>query len=266
MTYLFFYHQPVRSALRQSLLWLSLLGLILGPLLAMPVSAKEARGAIQWLEPVSDIEELTQKALQQSNIVTDFAELVAREFDIGSGLSIIVGGQGTPRYDETNNSLRLPYSYLVAAVQAQSELLESREQALASGMDMVEYTLYHELGHILAGDMSVDADASAEDIATWVMLTHWPNGGEQWFVAVDAFARASQLLDGPLSDYWHSHSLYKSRQREINCLILGLDPERYERLLPAVLEPQTRREQCVGAWQELDIRVKAQISSSISGH
>ena len=84
------------------------------------------------------------------------------------------------------------------------------------------------------------------------MIKSFPNGGEQWFENATAFGRASQLLDGPLSDYWHNHSLYKSRQRKINCWILGSNPEEYERLLKPVLEPEKRRADCIVEWQTLN--------------
>lgn len=93
------------------------------------------------------------------------------------------------------------------------------------GSNEMEYTLYHLLGHLLADDSTPDADEDAEAISSWLMIKHWPAGGEQWFANVQAFARASQLLDGPLSDYWHSHALYKSRQKTLQCWILGSDPD-----------------------------------------
>lgn len=230
-------------------------------LLITPLHSKESRISVEWLEPLTTLEQLTKVALQESNIVSDFASMVSTEYKIGATLSMVVGGEGAPAYNENKMTLTIPYSYLAAVVRAQSELVEDRQKALAQGMDMVEYTLYHEFGHVLAADLSVDADQQAEDISTWLMLTHWPNGGEQWFTSIRAFAQASQKLDGPLSDYWHAHSLYKSRQRELECAILGSNPEKFETFMPAVLEPQARRLKCVTFWNDMSNRVEKQLSS-----
>ena len=199
-------------------------------------------------------ESLAKQVLERSNIVSDFVQLIDSHFlaesDQFKNLSVTISDAPTPTIGDTE--ITLPYSYITGAIVAHAELEETREAALERALDTVEYTLYHLFGHYLAKDKSPDADDTAESLSSWLMIKSFPNGGEQWFENVTAFGRASQLLDGPLSDYWHNHSLYKSRQRKINCWILGSNPEEYERLLKPVLEPEKRRADCIVEWQTLN--------------
>jgi len=228
----------------------------------LPLSglAKELVTPVQWLEPASTQQTLSKEALQSSNIISDFVQMLHAESAPSASLKIVVGGEGSPSVDVDAAELHMSYSYFTDAIRAQGELQETQEAALAAGLDMLEYTLYHMLGHALVGDADPQADVAAEEIATWTMLTSWPNGGEQWLTAVAAFGSASQKLDGPLSDYWHAHSLYKSRQRQLECAVLGFDPQRYEKLLKAVLDPQQRRKDCSRYWRELEKRVLATLA------
>lgn len=203
-------------------------------------------------------ESLARQVIERSNIVSDFVELIDQHFITDKGdlknLRVTVTNAPSPmiEYRTENAEIILPYNYLIDAITAHAELEETHETALDRALNTVEYTLYHLFGHTIANDNSPDADDTAESLSSWLMIRGFRNGGEQWFANTEAFARASQLIDGPLSDYWHSHALYKSRQRTINCWILGSNPEEYERLFKQVLEPDKRKADCVSSWQTLE--------------
>ena len=171
---------------------------------------------VDWLPATDGEQRLFASALRQSGIVDDAATLDRVDLDWPERLTLRLGGTGTPRYEPDTHTVVLPYTYLADATRAQDHFEETRGDAFKRGLDTVEYTLYHLLGHALHGHHDEDRDTDAERAATWLMVSQFPNGGEQWFTNTEAFARASQKLDGPLSDYWHSHGLYKSRERAIN--------------------------------------------------
>jgi len=199
----------------------------------------------------TDADPLLSKALVDSNILSDFVQLVEENFLFDPPLVLAIGANEGPDYDYDTHVLRMPFSYLGRAVETQAELVEDREEALRRGLDIVEYTLYHLLGHALIDDPAVEADGAAEALSSWVMLSHWRNGEEQWHQAARIFAEASQKLDGPLEDFWHTHSLYRARHETIECWILGSDPETYAKLLPTVLKTASRAEECAESWRKL---------------
>lgn len=224
-----------------------------------------ADAGAQWKPPVNDAQPVARSVLDRSNIVSDFLQLINSNFKNSDQLAIdqvtvVLDNQGTPGANIATNELSIPYEYVTQAITAHAKLEESREAALKQGIDTVEYTLYHLWAHMISDDLTPDNDNTAEALSTWLMIKGWPNGGEQWFEDAQAFGRASQLLNGSLQDYWHAHSLYKSRSKAINCWILGSNPDQHESLLQKVPEPADRREKCVAAWQELDHSILKLIS------
>lgn len=192
--------------------------------------------------------------LAQSNVISDFVSMLDDAFVLDELELVEIGAESGPVYDLESKAIRMPFGYLERAIRTQAQLVDEDQEVVAidRALDVVEYTLYHLLGHALAGDESVDADSTAEALSTWIMLSYWPNGAEQWFQDTLAFSDASIKLDGPLDDYWHEHSLYKIRRDTLRCWILGKDPVNVIDLMPAVLDPEERKARCIQSWQKLD--------------
>jgi len=194
-------------------------------------------------------ESLAKEVLERSNVVSDFIALIGKHFTSSAridldNLRVTINNDNVPHVNPDTTEIILPYSFLTHAIKSHAELEETKEAALERALDTVEYTLYHLVGHLIANNNSAD-------------------GGEQWFSDTEAFGRASQLLDGPLQDYWHEHSLYKSRQKKINCWILGSAPEKYESLLKPDLKPNERKAKCINEWQMLDNSMKIELQAEL---
>lgn len=229
-------------------------------------------------------ESLAKEVLQQSNIVSDFSNLIDKHFvsdgklDLAN-LKIVINNHNTPLVEPENTKIVLPYNYFTYAIKSHAELEETKQDALQRAKDTVEFTLYHLFGLLVAAEKSTDADADTDEVAneianevadeiaealsSWLMIKGFTNGGEQWFKNAESFGRASQLLDGPLTDYWHEHALYKSRQRKINCWVLGSAPNKYKSLLNPVLDPETRIDRCTKAWQTLDASMQSLLKGNL---
>lgn len=209
---------------------------------------------------------LSQEVLQRSNVISDFTQLMdthlisTPEHKLDK-LKVTINEEPGPHVNFASYELVIPYHYLSYAIKSHAELEETREAALERGINTVEFTLYHLFGLFIAQDNN--SDDAAEALSSWLMIKAFSNGGEQWLANAEAFGRASQLLDGPVTDYWHEHSLYKSRQRKINCWILGSSPERYEDLLKPVLEQQQRTQRCIKEWNQLDLEMQKLLRDNI---
>ena len=229
---------------------------------AKPLSAEVS---VNWQNTTDT---LAKEVLDRSNVISDFKALIDKHFTSSdridlNNLRVTINNDVVPHINPDTTEIILPYSYLINAIKGHADLEESREAALDRALDTVEYTLYHLFGHLIAVNNSSDSDDAAEAISSWLMIKGYNNGGEQWFTNAEAFGRASQLLDGPLLNYWHEHSLYKSRQKKINCWILGSDPEQYESLLKPVLKPNERKTQCVNEWQILDTQMRTELEAEL---
>jgi len=224
-----------------------------------------ADATVNWQ---STTDQLARQVLDRSNVISDFTNLISEHFKSSTridldNLRVTINNDSVPHINPDTTEIILPYSYLTHAIKSHAELEETKEAAFDRALDTIEYTLYHLAGHLIVANNSAESDDAAEAISSWIMIRGFSNGGEQWFNNVEAFGRASQLLDGPLQDYWHEHSLYKSRQNKINCWILGSAPEQYENLLKPVLKPEERKAQCVNEWQMLDSQMQTELQAEL---
>lgn len=212
----------------------------------------------RWQVPKPGTEELFAGALRDSGIVKDALKLGTNNLKWPDPLVLAMGGTGLPRYIPATHTVHIPYGYLASAVRAQYNFEESRATALKRGLDVVEYTLYHLLGHALHNNHSVDIDHDVEVVSTWLMVSSFENGGEQWLADIEAFSRASQKLNGPLDDYWHDHGLAKRPAMELNCLVVGSDPQRYLEHYPGLAESPEKTAACAQNWRDLEALIKSQ--------
>ena len=196
--------------------------------LATLSSASRADVSLRWQTTESSLSPLLASYLAKSKVISDFVMMVDENFTFDQPLVLELGASAGPDYEPVSNTIRMPYGFLERAVFTQSLVSDVADEgngentnAVSRAIDVVEYTLYHLLGHSLVSDADEGADDTVEALSTYIMVEYWPNGAEQWAANVEAFGAASQKLDGPLSDYWHAHSLYKERQRTIQCWIEG---------------------------------------------
>ena len=221
--------------------------------------------SLRWQAADSPRTSMLADYLVDSNVLSDFVGLIDANFDFERPLVIVVGAAAGPDLDETENAIRLPHTYLERAVRAQATLLadglveahadEAEALAVRRALDTLEYTLYHLLGHALAGSGEADFDVAAEALSSWVMLAHWPDGAGQWATDVAAFADLSQRLDGPLSDYWHAHALSAAGERELLCLVVGRDPAQ-ALTAPRGEDAAAWRRGCRERWERLDAEAR----------
>lgn len=245
---------PSTKTLTQSPSWWVKTVSVLAMLICLFPQRLQSDVSLRWQSDGSELSPLLADYLADSNLVADFVRLINDNFTFEPSLVIDLGGGDAPRFNPVTNTIQLPYSYLERAVITQSKLVEPGhdENAVERALDVVEYTLYHLLGHSFAGTGDPTADDTAEALSTFIMVSYWPNGAEQWAAAVRSFAAASQKLDGPLSDYWHSHALYKRRQKTIECWILGSEAAHQDddpvTLWDASLDPEV----CRASWKNLE--------------
>lgn len=215
---------------------------------------------VHWQTPETGSQELFAGAMRDSNIIKDALKLGKLPLKWPETVTFMMGSEGLPRYEAKQHTIHIPYSYLANAVRGQYKFEESRAASLQRGLDVLEYTLYHLLGHVLTGSHDVDTDETAEALATWLMVTGYKNGGEQWLDDVLVFGRASNKLDGPLEDYWHSHSLSKRGAQRLNCFVVGSAPALYHERFPSLAETPAQAEACEDQWQQLEELVQTEFA------
>jgi hypothetical protein len=121
----------------------------------------------------------------------------------------------------------------------------------------VEFSLVHELAHLLIAEKDVPIIGSEESAADYIAIlaliredpidpTQRDRALKSLVAAADAFAIAWQtgVATGADAPYWESHALSIQRYYQVACLLYGSDPAEFERVPEIVGLPETRSRNC----------------------
>jgi len=105
---------------------------------------------------------------------------------------------------------------------------ESPEVVESAVLDVVEYTLYHELAHALIHLLELPVlgheEDAADDLATLLSIELVENGAEMALAMADMMSlELEQQGDIQAQDFWGDHALNEQRIFRIECLVYGSD-------------------------------------------
>lgn len=137
------------------------------------------------------------------------------------------------------------------AQEAQTEMTDE-EYAHSFVINNTVYTIYHEIGHLLIGELGIPVLAKEEDaadnLATLLLLSAETVEADNALIdAVDAyFITEEQNADAPIEDaeLYDVHSLDTQRAFQIVCLAVGADPETFAQLAEESGLDSDRQENC----------------------
>lgn len=120
------------------------------------------------------------------------------------------------------------------------------------------YTLYHEIGHMLIGELSIPVLAKEEDaadnLATLLMLSAETVEADNALIdAVDSyFLYEQENVGNPIEDaeLYDVHSLDAQRAFQIACLAVGADPEIFTNLAQNSGLDEDKQESCAFDFQQ----------------
>jgi hypothetical protein len=154
---------------------------------------------------------------------------------------------------------------LIAASLTHGQRVAPEDDASANAAAMefvignVEFSLVHELAHLLIDEKDVpiigSEESAADYIATLALIREDPldpteqdRALEFLVAAADAFALAWQtgMALGAEAPYWESHALSIQRYYQVACLLYGSDTEAFERVPEIAGLPEARARSCAG--------------------
>jgi len=145
-----------------------------------------------------------------------------------------------PYYNPETLAIIINYEFVeyVTALFLQARYVDadSEEELYSAVLDVIEFILYHEIGHALVHMLDLPITGKEEDavdaLAT-VILTEFVDGGaEILLTAADVFALAAESeTEFEEADFWDEHSLDIQRFYSIICWVYGSNPEQYAQLI-----------------------------------
>ena len=169
-----------------------------------------------------------------SGVMEEILEDMDRLFTLPSPIQIIFT-QGKPGPLNYMNTIHMTYEFIeynnYLASQEYATDLEEREYAI---LGLLEFVLYHELGHAFIYQLDLPVLGKEEDAVDHFAATvaGFLDLEDSALYAADFFSLESDASGDIIkaAEFWDSHSLSEQRMYTIACLIYGDEPEVYKDL------------------------------------
>lgn len=149
---------------------------------------------------------------------------------------------------------------LAGASLARGPSAEQEALAMDFAMHDAEFTLYHEIGHLLVNELKLPVLGKEEDaadtLATLILLNEASDRAEAAKTLIDTtdgwYFNAVQNASLALEDlsYYDDHSLDIQRAYAMVCLMVGADPETFEETADTYGVDHGQREDCKETYEE----------------
>jgi len=148
--------------------------------------------------------------------------------------------------------------FSVLPAQSQEQSLSDEEFAMEFTINNTIYTVYHEVGHMLIGELGIPVLAREEDaadnLATLLLLSAETREADNALIdAVDAYFLSEEAnIDSPIEDaeLYGVHSLDAQRAFQIVCLAVGADPEIFSEIAESAGVDTDRQDDCAFDFQQ----------------
>jgi hypothetical protein len=151
---------------------------------------------------------------------------------------------------------------LPAPALAQEPTDEDRELAMEFAMHDAIFTLYHEAGHLLVGELGLPVLGKEEDaadaLAVILILKYTDDEVERFNTLIDAadgwYFNAENSTGEGIDDlsYYDDHSLDIQRAYAMVCMMVGADPAEFGETADIYEMDPDRQEACGGVYQQAE--------------
>ncbi|MCB0662389.1 MAG: hypothetical protein KDC24_06595 [Saprospiraceae bacterium] len=159
-----------------------------------------------------------------------------------------------PYYYQGNIMMNYGFLNHVYSVFNEAGYIETQED-LDMILDVVEFVLYHEIGHALVEAYAIPITGKEEDAVDGlasVLISEVLEDPEMALVVADLFAlQDEQVEEFEEAHFWDEHSLDAQRYYNILCWFYGSNPEQYQSVIEEEGLAQQRAVRCPGEYQQL---------------
>lgn len=148
---------------------------------------------------------------------------------------------------------------LMCSATAQELSDEDAEAAIAFAMHDASFTMYHEIGHLLVGELGLPVLGKEEDAAdalAVIMLLNDDSDDDSYNALVDSadgwYFNAVKSTGSGVEDfsYYDEHSLDIQRAYAMVCMMVGKDPEAFSDTADAYELDQDQRDECAFTYEQ----------------
>lgn len=168
---------------------------------------------------------------------------IANAFKLPRDIDVIFAETGEVNcwYNPEKHHVIMTYDFMEFIVKDAVQNKNTEAEAIQYATGAIMFTLVHELGHALIGEMDVPVvgreEDAADEFATMLMLDCGPMGQDVLSSAADWFGMMSRHQKDLA--FWDEHSLDQQRLFNILLLMYGHSPDKYSTFV-SMLVPRNR--------------------------
>jgi len=243
---------------RRSLRRRGIAGILVAAVLCLDAAAAQnARFQIVYNTPRGEQESNARAFIEEEGVTYTVSNLLNNEFELRDELSLFMGGDEGPSFNESANEIRMPYNFIFS-------IADRFERDSYSGTDVDIYdvtrdaylhALMHEISHALfvMFDLrtSGNVEKAVDALAILLLLRYYENGGAIVINAAELFVDESGAASaaGSGRNFWREHQLDRQSYNQALCLVYGSDPQRYAGLRADSEFLQIRDRECTREYQ-----------------
>ena len=189
-------------------------------------------------EPYEPDYQSTREFLIASGRFRLLIERLNQDIALSADITISFQEGDGPYYSLDKREIIINYDFItyVTGVLLETQYVESDNDLFKAVLDVVEFVLYHEIGHVLIHllDLQINEDEEdAVDALSTVLLTEVVKGESDIpFTAADMFIlEADTPSEFEAAHFWSEHSFDIQRFHRILCWVYANQPGKYGQLI-----------------------------------
>ena len=193
-------------------------------------------------------------AVRDSNIFFEVFKAINETIALPRNVPVVFRecGEENAAYDSETNQIDVCYEMIARFGKIfASDKDNSADQIGKYTLEATMFIAFHETGHALVHQLDLPITGREEDAVddlAGIIALHLGEGSEEVLLAaIQAFADfAREEESGSAEDlaFWDEHSLSSQRVYSIACMLVGMDPKTFSRLVGDDALPQERAEKC----------------------
>ncbi|MBN9414298.1 MAG: hypothetical protein J0I12_02620 [Candidatus Eremiobacteraeota bacterium] len=214
-------------------------------LTVMAAAQNGGRIKVSFIEPKSEISRAVHQAFvsDKSNGIQALMDVISQSFKLPRNMDVVFAETGKVNawYDPEHHAVIMAYDFVEFMIKDAVANKGNEKEAIEYATGAILFTLMHEMGHALIGEMDVPVvgreEDAADEFATMILLDCGPQGHQilgsaaDWFYAM---GRNQKELA-----FWDEHSLDQQRLYNILLLMYGHSPNTYGSIVSTIV-PKNR--------------------------
>ena len=207
--------------------------------------AQQGHIKVSFVQPTRPIGMAMHQAFSNdpSHGIQTLMDVISNEFLLPRAMDVIFAETGDINawYDPSQHRVMMTYDFMEFIIKDAVQNKSTEAEAIQYATGAILFTLMHEMGHALIGEMDIPVvgreEDAADEFATMILLDAGPQGHEILGSAADWFGVMSRNQKDLA--FWDEHSLDQQRLFNILLLMYGHSPDTYGSIVSQVV-PRNR--------------------------